>query len=90
MGCVSSGEASAADGFNDDKTFAEEADYSRSTFDKSSGLVRDIEEPKDKPEGDIFEAVEAGGGEEFMAVKPWIGAVVEPSNRKLLILLNKF
>jgi ATP-dependent exoDNAse (exonuclease V) beta subunit len=33
--------------------------------------------------GDIFEVVEAGSGEEFMAVKPWIGAVVEPTNRKL-------
>lgn len=43
--------------------------------------IRDIEEPKDKPEGDIFDAVEAGGGEEFMAVKPWIGAVIEPTNR---------
>ena len=44
--------------------------------------VREVEEPKDMPEGDIFEVVEAGSGEEFMAVKPWIGAVVEPTNRK--------
>ena len=44
--------------------------------------IREIEEPKDKPEGDIFEVVEAGSGEEFMATKPWIGAVIEPSSRK--------
>lgn len=31
----------------------------------------------------MFEAVEAGEGEQFMAVKPWIGAIVEPDSRKL-------
>ncbi len=80
MGCASSAEASVANGFNDDKNFQLEADYSRSTFDKSTNAVVDIEEPKDKPEGDIFASVDAGGGEEFMAVKPWIGAIAEPSN----------
>ena len=41
-------------------------------------------EPTDKPEGDIFASVDAGGGEEFMAVKPWIGAIAEPASRKLI------
>lgn len=70
-------------GYNDDKQFANEADYSRATFDKGTNEIREIEDPKDLPEGDIFEVVEAGSGEEFMAVKPWIGAVVEPTDRKL-------
>ena len=63
MGCASSTDASNADGYNDDKTFAQEADYTRATFDKESGEVNAVEEPVDKPEGDIFDAVEAGTGE---------------------------
>ena len=63
MGCASSTDASGADGYNDDKSFAQEADYTRSTFDKGSGEVREVEEPVDKPAGDLFEAVEAGSGE---------------------------
>jgi|LauGreDrversion4_2_1035121.scaffolds.fasta_scaffold136974_1 hypothetical protein len=80
MGCASSTDASVVDGYHDDNAFAQEADYSRATFDKESGEVRDVEEPVDKPEGDIFDAVEAGSGEQFMAVKPWIGAIAEPTN----------
>ncbi len=43
-----------------------------------------MQEPTDKPEGDLFEAVDAGSGEQFMAVKPWIGAIKEPDNRKII------
>ena len=37
---------------------------------------------EDRPEFDgfDFEVEDVGEGEEFMAVKPWIGAVVEPDN----------
>lgn len=39
------------------------------------------EEIKIDPEvQDIFEVVDAGQGDEFMAVKPWIGAIKEPTN----------
>ena len=44
-------------------------------------MVKD--QPKDKPDGELFEAVDAGAGEQFMAVKPWIGAIMEPTSRKL-------
>ena len=37
---------------------------------------------KPEGEGDFFEVQEAGEGEQFMAVKPWIGAIMEPDNRK--------
>ena len=68
-------------GFNDDKVFCDEAEFERAHFDKGTGEVV-ILEPTDKPEGDFFEQVDAGQGEEFMAVKPWIGAVMEPTDRK--------
>jgi hypothetical protein len=32
----------------------------------------------------MFEAVEAGHGEQFMAVRPYLGAIMEPTNRKFL------
>lgn len=57
----------------DDPNFAGEGAYQRSRFDKATGLVVDANEPSEKPEGDLFEAVDAGQGEQFMAVKPWIG-----------------
>ena len=63
MGCATSTDASVVDGYRDDSAFAQEADYTRATFDKGSGEVRDIEEPVDKPEGDLFDVVDAGSGE---------------------------
>jgi len=42
----------------------------------------DDEEGNERPEDDFFEfdAEEVEAGQEFMAVKPWIGAVKEPDN----------
>lgn len=34
----------------------------------------------ERPEDDFWEAEEAGDGEQFLAVKPWIGQVAEPDN----------
>ena len=61
-----------------------EANYQRAHFDKATGdvLVVDL---TDKPDTDLFEEVDAGSGEQFMAVKPWIGAVKEPQNRKFIL-----
>jgi len=52
----------------------------RVAFDKESGEVVDVNEPRELPEGGLFDEVDAGQGEQFMAVKPWIGAVKEPLN----------
>lgn len=46
---------------------------------KTDQEVDKYERPE-APEGDMFEAVEETGGEEFMALKPWMGAIKEPSN----------
>lgn len=40
-------------------------------------------DPRDKPDIDadaMFEVVDAGAGEQFMAVKPWLGAIKEPAS----------
>ena len=60
-----------------------EAGYRRTKFDKGTGQIVDAD-VTDKPDvgEEFFEAVDAGAGEQFQAVKPWIGAVVEPENRK--------
>ncbi len=69
-------------GYADDNGFVNESEYSRGQFNKRTGQVDEAGDPVERPEGDFFEAVDAGQGEQFMAVKPWIGAVVEPQNRK--------
>lgn len=72
-------------GFEEDPDFMGEAEYQRATFDKASGEVVNAAGEGAKPaEGaeDLFAVEDAGQGEQFMAVKPWIGAVVEPDNRK--------
>ena len=48
-------------------------------FDKKSKQATTAD-PSDKPEFDMFEAEEAGEGEQYMATRPWRGAVVAPSN----------
>ena len=65
--------------------FEYEAQYQRTQFDKATGNII-VAEEIEKPDGgeELFEAVDAGTGEQFMATKPWIGAVVEPQNRKNL------
>ena len=56
-----------------------EASYQRAKFDKNTGdvITMDIAVKVDVEYG-VFDEVDAGSGEQFMAVKPWIGAVVEP------------
>jgi len=60
-----------------------DGDERRPKFDKKTGKVIIITDKKEKPDNDFFEAQEASG-EQFMAVRPYIGAIVEPDNRKLL------
>lgn len=83
MGCSSSTNVSSpgAAGFKgDDNNFVMEADWKRTQFDKKTGQVVDAQDPRERPEGDLFEAVDAGAGEQFMATKPWKGAIKEPSS----------
>jgi hypothetical protein len=63
MGCASSNSAQSPDGFKEDKGFQAEANKRRVTFDKKTGQAVTVSGPKDKPESDFFEAVEAGHGE---------------------------
>jgi len=79
MGCEFSADASNPSGVSD---FDAENGRSRSRFDKASNQVVDGAEPReDIPDGaGLFEQVDAGTGDQFMAVKPWIGAVKEPSS----------
>ena len=70
MGCGSSNEASSPGGYDDDGDFTAEAGRV-----KQGGSRHDA----DAREDDFFE-VEEAEGQEFMAVKPWIGQVAEPDN----------
>jgi len=56
-----------------------DGDERRPKFDKKTGKVIIITDKKEKPDNDFFEAQEASG-EQFMAVRPYIGAIVEPDN----------
>ena len=51
----------------------------RTMFDKKSGTYKTCGEGKDDdgPENDLFE-VEEAQGEQFMALRPWIGQIAEP------------
>ena len=40
-------------------------------------------EKKEGEDGDLFKIAESETVEQFMAVKPWIGALKAPSNRKI-------
>ena len=64
MGC---GSSSASSPGGDDELDREIA--------KVGGTCRKGEDPED----DCFEPEDAGEGEQFMAVKPWIGQIAEPA-----------
>ena len=50
-------------------------------LDKKTGKTRTVDEGKDEDgRGDDFFAVEEATGEQFMAVRPWIGQITEPAN----------
>ena len=71
MGCQLSGDAQEP---------SAEGRSTRTKFDKATGEIIECEDGSEKPDTALFEAVDAGEGEQFMAVKPWIGAVKEPTN----------
>lgn len=81
MGACSSGEATSADAYPEEEGFE---DARRMTYDKKTEEVVARVEDHDRPEDDFFdfdeEVEEAAVTKEFLAVKPWIGAVKEPDN----------
>lgn len=50
----------------------------RKKFDKSKGKVVEVKGPQEDREFDFFEGADAGGGDQFMAVRPYEGAIIEP------------
>jgi WD40 repeat protein len=63
-----------------DKEFLEEEareKASKKVFDKKSGKVIDAVAKEDR-EFDFFEGADAGAGDQFMAVRPYEGAIMEP------------
>jgi hypothetical protein len=48
-------------------------------FNKKTGMVEDKIEADDR-EFDFFEGADAGSGEQFMSVRPYEGAIMEPKN----------
>ena len=63
-----------------DEEFDNEGTRKRKRFDKKKkGAVEG--DPAEKPEFDMFEAQDAGKGEQFMAVRPYEGAIKEPASR---------
>jgi len=77
MGCSSSTSAQHPGG---DSDLLNDSKDTRVRFDKRTGKAVVTSDPKQKPESDFFEAVEAGHGEQFMAVRPYLGAIAEPDN----------
>ena len=77
MGCGSSSSAAAPGKFADDPDMNDDA---RIRVDKKTGKVTNDDGGKDDDgrEDDFFE-VEEAQGEQFMAVRPWIGQIEEPT-----------
>ena len=77
MGCGSSSSAAAPGKFADDPDMNDDA---RIRVDKKTGKVTSGDGGKDDDgrEDDFFE-VEEAQGEQFMAVRPWIGQIEEPT-----------
>ena len=81
MGCGSSsaGDASAPGRWNDDPDM--EGDGGRIAYNKKTGkgVMTDAGKDDDGREDDFFQ-VEEATGEQFMAVRPWVGQVAEPES----------
>lgn len=82
MGACSSGEATSAEGFAAEPEGFE--DNTRMTVVKKTDEVVEHELDADRPTDDFFdfdeEVEEAALTKEFLAVKPWIGAIQEPDD----------
>jgi WD40 repeat protein len=77
MGCVDSDEA----GGNDLALQDFDNDNQIVYLGKADQTVDKYDRPEVDPGVDMFEVAEESGGEEFMATKPWMGALVAPTNK---------
>jgi len=79
MGCGSSS-ASAPGRYNDDPEMDLDGKC-RTKVDKKTGMAHACDEGKDDDDrADDFFAVEEAQGEQFMALRPWIGQITEPDS----------
>ena len=62
-----------------DEEFNEDANQVKKKFNKKTGAAEDRGDADDR-EFDFFEGADAGSGEQFMAVRPYEGAIMEPTN----------
>lgn len=86
MGCGGSSASDPSDEKIDWKNAEIDDEFNQDTkkgkkkrFNKKTGKVEDKREADDR-EFDFFEGADAGSGEQFMAVRPYEGAIVEPTN----------
>lgn len=85
MGCGSSSEGTQPGSYQDDKDLQKEAKNRRIVLDKKQGFAVQAENEEGVPdyaegeeEDPLFEEQDETV-QEFMAVRPWIGQVTEPS-----------
>ena len=84
MGCggsstkVSDAEKVAIEDYEQDEEYDAEDTRKRKRFDKNKQEAVEGD-PDEKPEFDFFDPQDAGKGEQFMAVRPYEGAIAEPT-----------
>jgi microtubule-associated protein-like 6 len=73
---VNWGDAAIDDEFKEEQ---KRAGAKKKTFDKKTGKAIEKEKVQVDREFDFFEGADAGSGEQFMAVRPYEGAIMEPT-----------
>jgi len=67
--------------YEEDADFCDEIGQERARYNTKTGQYEKVKFGEaEEQEDDFFAAEEAGEGEQFMAVRPWIGQIAEPDN----------
>ncbi|EGR34536.1 hypothetical protein IMG5_007950 [Ichthyophthirius multifiliis] len=87
MGCGTSNDSKEPRNLDEEDL---QMEYNDKRENANGQIVNKYQVKENKPEEDqgLFELQEKEEGEQFMAVKPWIGVLKEPSNRKKTPLNN--
>jgi microtubule-associated protein-like 6 len=82
MGCVPGAQSvETMGGLEEDQAFADDNNSKRTRYNKKTGQYEDCQHGEnDAPEDDFFAAEDAGAGEQFLSVRPWIGQIAEPDS----------